>query len=137
MPSKCQGMTKSILEKGKKMLKNSYSPYSEFQVGCVAVTHDGQEFAGCNIENTSYSLTVCAEVSAISNMVSSGHTSIQAIFIFSNSEQFVTPCGACRQTIAEFADHDIPVYLVNQKNEIRKHQLSLLIPHAFDLELQQ
>ena len=125
---------KEILEKGRKALTLSYSPYSEFRVGAVAVTEDGTAHKGCNIENTSYSLTVCAEVSAISNMVSQGNTRLKAFFIFSDTEQFITPCGACRQTILEFAHQDIPVYLVNNKNEMRMHKLSALIPHAFNLE---
>lgn len=120
---------------GRKMLGFSYSPYSSFPVGAVAVSENDEIFSGCNVENVSYSLTVCAEVNAIAKMVSSGQQSLKAIFIFSSSEQFVTPCGACRQCILEFAGtNDIPIFTVNSKNDIRMHQLSTLIPHAFNLE---
>lgn len=125
---------KAVLEKGREALSLSYSPYSEFRVGAVAIASDDSSFKGCNIENTSYSLTVCAEVSAISNMISNGQKEIKAFFIFSDTEHFITPCGACRQTILEFSKYDIPVYLVNNKNEIRMHALSALIPHAFNLD---
>lgn len=124
-----------ILKLGKKMLGYSYSPYSSFPVGSVAIAENGEIFAGCNVENVSYSLTVCAEVCAISKMVSSGFQRLNAIFIFSSTEQFVTPCGACRQSILEFAgSKDIPIFTVNSKGDIRKHQLSRLIPHAFNFE---
>lgn len=122
-----------IIQMGKKMIDASHSPYSSFRVGAVAVTEDGQAFPGCNVENASYSLAVCAEVSSICRMVASGRKKLAAIFVFSHSEQFVTPCGGCRQTILEFSgNRDTPIYTVNNKGEIRKHQLSILIPYAFN-----
>ena len=125
---------KKIHQLGQAMLKNSYSPYSEFSVSAVAISQCGELFGGTNIENTSYSLTVCAEVCAIAKMVSSGKVDLKDIFIFSDSDKFVTPCGACRQVILEFAKSDININLVNQDNQIRTHKLSSLIPHAFNLE---
>lgn len=124
-----------IMALGKKMLISSYSPYSDFKVGAVAICEDGSMFPGCNVENTSYSLTICAEVTAICNMVSQGQQKLQTIFIFSPSDQFITPCGACRQTILEFSEKDTPIFLVNSTGKIREHKLSSLIPHAFNLNL--
>lgn len=124
-----------VLHRGREMLKNAYAPYSDFRVGAVIISKNNKLFDGCNVENTSYSLTVCAEVSAICSMVAAGEREIQAIFIFSHSEQFITPCGGCRQTILEFAGSgDIPVYLVNSRNDIRQYELSTLMPHAFNIE---
>jgi|AntRauTorckE5430_2_1112549.scaffolds.fasta_scaffold00163_18 cytidine deaminase len=122
---------KEIMILGKNMIKNSYSPYSSFRVGAVAVSENGEIFSGCNVENASYSLVVCAEVSAICNMISKGQKRLKAMFVFSSSEQFVTPCGACRQTVLEFSNADTPIFVVNNKGQIRKHLLSILIPHAF------
>lgn len=134
MEENSAGKLKKIHSIGQSMLKNSYSPYSEFSVSAVAISKNGNLFAGTNIENTSYSLTICAEVCAIANMVSNGNTELTEIFIFSASDKFVTPCGACRQVILEFSKTDINVNLVNQDNQIRTHKLSSLIPHAFHLE---
>ena len=123
-----------ILATGREMLDRSYSPYSGFRVSAVAICVTGKLYGGCNVENSSYASTVCAEVCAITRMVASGTKSLAKIFIFSDSEDFVTPCGSCRQVILEFAQSDISVYLVNSKNKIREHKLSALIPHAFVLE---
>lgn len=124
-----------IMRLGKKMVAASYAPYSTFTVGCVVVSDDDQLFSGCNVENASYSLTVCAAVSAICNMVSDNKRKLKAVFIFSSTEQFATPCGGCRQTILEFSgSDDIPIFTVNSKGESRKHLLSVLIPHAFNAE---
>ena len=128
---------KKIHSLGQEMLSNSYSPYSEFSVASVTVSTTGELFGGTNIENTSYSLTVCAEVCAIANMVSKGKTELKGIFIFSGNDKFVTPCGACRQVILEFSQSDIDVNLVTQDNKIRTHKLSSLIPHAFHLDEEQ
>lgn len=128
------GNVSKIIAEGRLMLSRAYAPYSEFQVGAVVVSSDDKTFSGCNIENSSYALTVCAEVAAISQMVSSGIQNIKAIFVFSNSSQFVTPCGACRQKISEFAKPEVPVFLVNQQGKIRQHSLSALMPMAFNLQ---
>ncbi len=133
MEQKHQGNLKNVYKLGKEMLSNSYSPYSEFSVAAVAISKSGEIFGGTNIENTSYSLTVCAEVCAIASMVSNGLRELSEIFVFSDSEKFVTPCGGCRQVILEFSHTDILVNLVNQDNQIRSHKLSSLIPHAFNL----
>lgn len=123
-----------IMLLGKDMINNAYAPYSSFKVSAVAIADNDQVFSGCNVENSSYSLTICAEVSAICQMVATGQKQLKALFVFSNTEQFVTPCGGCRQTILEFSDNDIPIFTINSHGEVRKHQLSILIPHAFSYE---
>ena len=126
-----------ILHLGQEMLTRSHSPYSGFRVASVAISDGGNLYGGCNVENSSYASTVCAEVCAITRMVANGSKKLQKIFIFSDSEKFVTPCGSCRQVILEFSQSDISVVLVNSKNKLREHKLSSLIPYAFSLETEE
>jgi cytidine deaminase len=123
-----------VFAAGRSAIKNSYSPYSNFKVAAVIISATNQIYKGCNIENASYASTVCAEVSAIAQMVSSGEQSIKQLYLFSNSEQFVMPCGGCRQCIREFCKNDISVFLVNSLNKVREHSLKELLPHAFSFE---
>ena len=123
-----------VISIGKETLKNSYSPYSNFKVSAVVVSESATIYQGCNIENASYSLTVCAEVAAISRMVTSGEQSISQIYVFSSTDQFIIPCGGCRQSIREFSKQDIPIYLVNSSGAIRQHTLKEVLPHAFSFE---
>ena len=123
-----------ILSDGIRTLEFSHSPYSGFRVAATAISNNKKRFTACNIENASYSLTVCAEVAAICKMVSTGEKELGTIFIFSDSEQFVTPCGACRQTILEFSTSDIPIYLINSKENVRTFNLSFMLPNAFNHE---
>jgi cytidine deaminase len=118
-----------LLEQAKLVLKNSYSPYSKFCVGAAIRTKDGQIFTGTNIENASYSLTICAERVAVFKAISSGHTSFTDLAIVSSSEKPTFPCGACRQVLSEFSPH-IRIYLGDNKKEI--FNLTDLLPHAFD-----
>jgi cytidine deaminase len=118
-----------LLEQAKLALKNSYSPYSKFSVGAAIRTKDGQIYTGINIENASYSLTICAERVAVFKAISSGHTSFTDLAIVSSSEAPTFPCGACRQVLSEFSP-DIRIYLGENENQI--FYLTDLLPHAFD-----
>ena len=93
----------------------SYSPYSKFRVGAVLLTQDGQIFTGCNIENASYSMTICAERTAIFKAISSGFTNFKAIAIAGSSgddfSEPCVPCGACLQVLSEFCDDDFMIVL--------------------------
>ena len=104
-----------------KKIQNTHCPCPENK-GLAAtdtVSGSGKEhfFSGCNVENACYGLTQCAERVAIANMVAQGYQKIEAVLIFVPKKQFCTPCGACRQCIAEFATEDIPIYLYNNFGE--------------------
>ncbi len=110
--------------------QRAYAPYSKFSVGAAVLTSTGGLFLGCNIENSSYGLTICAERAAIANAVSAGNRELIALAIASAGA--VTPCGACRQVMVEFAKN-LPVLLIdaNQTDHILETNLSVLLPDAF------
>ncbi|CAF1144725.1 unnamed protein product [Adineta ricciae] len=109
----------------------AYCPYSKFRVGAALLTTSGKIYSGCNVENASYPLSTCAERTAIVKAVSEGETNFQAIAITSDVDAgYCGPCGACRQTIAEFG-LDIDVYLLNPQNECKMFKFRELLPFAF------
>ena len=118
----------------KRAMDKAYSPYSDYPVGALIVTEDGQTFAGCNVENASYPEGNCAETAAIAAMVMAGHKRIQEIYIISQDDQGATPCGGCRQRIREFADNNTPVILCSPAGVQRRLTLEELLPHAFGPE---
>lgn len=115
-------------------LKFSYAPYSTFQVAACIRSVSGKLYSGCNIENASYSLTLCAEAAAIAQMVSQGERKIADILIISSSEDLCPPCGACRQRIAEFANPNTQIHLANKEKIMASYTLDALLPHCFALE---
>jgi len=124
-------MTSSELaQKAIKAKEHAYAPYSKFPVGAALLTNSGRLFTGSNVENSSYGLTICAEQSAISAAVSQGERDFAAIAIACNSDQYCSPCGACRQIIAEFG-LDIKVIMVNKKSDFQELTISELLPGAF------
>ena len=124
-------MTSSELaQKAIKAKEHAYAPYSKFPVGAALLTNSGRLFTGSNVENSSYGLTICAEQSAISAAVSQGERAFAAIAIACNSDQYCSPCGACRQIIAEFG-LDIKVIMVNKKSDFQELTISELLPGAF------
>jgi len=124
-------MTSSELaQKAIKAKEHAYAPYSKFPVGAALLTKSGMLFTGSNVENSSYGLTICAEQSAISAAVSQGERDFAAIAIACNSDQYCSPCGACRQIIAEFG-LDIKVIMVNKKSDFQELTISELLPGAF------
>merc|ERR1712110_499386 len=111
--------------------RSSYSPYSQFAVGAALLCADGTTVLGCNVENASYGLAICAERTAAVKAVSGGQQDFLAIAIAAQAgEQFVGPCGACRQFMAEF-NPDIPIYLVRPDLEVQVINLNVLLPEAF------
>jgi cytidine deaminase len=109
----------------------AYAPYSNFQVGSAALTMKGNIVKGCNVENASYGLTVCAERNCISHAVISGETDFQIIVIYTEQENLTPPCGACRQVIAEFFEQSAPVIAVNHLHEKKIWTVAQLLPDAF------
>jgi cytidine deaminase len=111
--------------------RNSYSPYSRFRVGAAVLTKDGRVFTGCNIENSSYGLTTCAERTALFKAVSEGEKSFVAIAIASDEDAFTPPCGACRQVIFELAGN-VDVILTRKNGTYRVTKMLELLPLPFD-----
>jgi len=125
-------MIKKIKEEAIKMLDHSYSPFSGFAVGAAILTKSGKIYTGANIENSSYSLTICAERVACVKAVSEGELEFEAIAVASRSPDPASPCGACRQFLWEFGDMD--VILLNTQGEEKVYKLSELLPDGFRLE---
>ena len=105
--------------------------YSQFYVGAALLTRDGKIYEAGNIESSSYGLTVCAERIALFKALSEGEREFDAIAIAADTDDFTSPCGACRQVVWDFA-RNIKIILVNKSGEIREHQLADLLPEAFD-----
>lgn len=108
----------------------SYSPYSSFPVGAALLTGDGRVFAGCNVENASSGLTICAERVAIHSAVASGARDIQMLVVFTPTTHVVTPCGACRQVLCEFGGN-AKVLSFCSSGESREWSIGELLPEAF------
>lgn len=116
------------LEKSaRKIREQAYAPYSNFHVGAALESKRGDIFTGCNVENISYGLTICAERSAIFAAIASGVRSFQRIVIVADSNEPVTPCGACRQVLAEFAE-DLDIICINLQGRKFRSKLSTLLP---------
>ncbi len=112
--------------------KNAYVPYSNFPVGAALLTTSGKVYAGCNVENASYGLTTCAERTAVSKAVSEGEREFAAIAIVCNTEEYCSPCGSCRQIIAEFGE-GIRVIMANKQGVYQVKPISELLPGYFKL----
>ena len=124
-------MQEALLEAAIAARLQAYAPYSGFFVG-AAVLAGGRVFSGCNVENAAYGLTNCAERTAILKAVSEGVRKIEAMAVVADSPGPVSPCGACRQVIAEFAKGDVPVYTANLSGMRRTWTVEELLPGAFE-----
>lgn len=107
----------------------AYSPYSKAQVGCALTTADNTIYSGCNVENSSYGATICAERVAILKAVSDGHQEISKIYIY--SEEGWPPCGMCRQVISEFASNDLIIFIGDKAGNEKKMSFKDIMPLAF------
>lgn len=132
-------MTHDLLERlidaARRARENAYAPYSEYRVGAAIATEDGSIFSGCNVENASYGATICAERGAIARMVASGGSSPVVCVIVTGGASPASPCGICRQVLAEFAK-DMPIVLVSDSDqgEVREQTtLDELLPRRFEL----
>lgn len=112
-------------------LKNAYSPYSNYQVASCLCSENNNLYSGVNVENASYGLTLCAEASAICNLISSGEKKIKSMVILNGLNTLCSPCGACRQRIIEFSDENTIIYLTNANTVIKSFAVDELLPHAF------
>lgn len=126
----------ALIGKAMEAVKNAYAPYSHFNVGAALLTKNGEVYTGFNIENASYSLTNCAERTALFSAVNCGERDFAAIAIVGGKngrvESFCPPCGACRQVLKEFCGKDFLIYLYDG-SEIKTYTLDELLPMAFEV----
>jgi cytidine deaminase len=111
--------------------QHAYAPYSGFHVGAALLTADNRIFTGCNVENSSYGLTVCAERAAVFNAVSAGKKDFLALAVISDGEGYCRPCGACRQVIREFGS-DIQIIMASKYRQYEIKKISELLPEGFE-----
>ncbi|MGQ4892117.1 MAG: cytidine deaminase [Candidatus Njordarchaeia archaeon] len=121
--------TDELVEYAKKASENAYAPYSKFRVGAALLTKDGKVFTGCNIENASYGLTICAERVALFKAVSEGYREFEAIAIYAE-KNMPYPCGACRQVLAEFVDKKF-LFIISDGEHVETYTFAELLPHSF------
>ncbi len=114
--------------------KKSYSPYSNFRVGCAIKLKDGNVISGANMENASYPLSICAERSTIFTVYNLGYKKddIECMVLCGDCDGFITPCGACRQVIQELFPKKAPIYLLDKNNNVKETNIDELLPLAFD-----
>ena len=127
-------MRKKLMEAAKTAQKNAYCPYSRYPVGAAVLTDSGRIYTGCNVENASFGLAICAERVAIFKAVSHGEKKIQALCVAAKSAK---PCGACRQVIIEFAHKDAEMIYLDWQPLEKKEKITIttagkLLPHSFD-----
>lgn len=120
-----------LIESARKARENAHAPFSNFKVGAALLTESGEIITGCNVENASYGLTMCAERVAIFKAISDGKHEFQKIAIVADTPNLTPPCGACRQIIWEFCG-DIEVLMANLNGKTETFQMSELLPKAFD-----
>ena len=125
---------RDLVDAARKARLNAHAEFSHFKVGAALETADGTIIAGCNIENATYGLTICAERVAMFKALSDGHREFRRIVVVAETEAPTPPCGACRQILWEFGG-DMEVILANLKKETGRHRLSQLLPLPFDARL--
>lgn len=111
--------------------ENAYAPYSHFKVGAALRTSSGAVYAGCNVENVAYPEGTCAEAGAIAAMIAAGESEIKEVYVVADSPVPVSPCGGCRQKLAEFSTGDVPVTMATLDGEENTVPIRELLPGAF------
>jgi cytidine deaminase len=124
---------KELMEKAKEAAQTAYAPYSKFKVGACLATPDGKTFCGCNFENSSFGLTICAERNAVGTAIANGERKISAIAIYSPNLENCLPCGACRQVLHEFRSEAGIDVITEAGGELKIYKLDELLPGGFDL----
>ena len=112
----------------------AYAPYSEYRVGAALLTSGGDVVTGCNVENATYGAACCAEQTAVFSAVAAGHVSFRAIAVATGGAEAGTPCGICRQVLAEFSDGALEVLCFTDEGAEARYTLAELLPHAFRLK---
>jgi len=112
--------------------ENAYAPYSKFRVGAAVKGESGRVFAGCNVENVAYPEGTCAEAGAIAALIAAGDTQILEILVMADGPNVISPCGGCRQKIAEFATGNATLFLARPSGVVTKMPVGDLLPGAFE-----
>ena len=136
VPLPCWGSTmtdyKELVEAAKQAREQAYAPYSKFRVGAALLTNKHRIFTGCNIENVSYSATNCAERTALFKAISEGEKEFEAMAVISDKQDYISPCGVCRQVMVEFCKPDFLVLMCKSNGEYKMMTLAELMPEMFD-----
>jgi len=130
-PKRAKNDEQKLIDAARAAREKAYAPYSNFRVGAALRTKSGKIYSGCNIENASYGLTLCAERTAIFKAMSEGEREFDAIAVVCDTEKLTPPCGSCRQIIWEFCG-DVPVILANLKGKVERETAAKLLPRPFD-----
>lgn len=120
-----------LIDAARAARENAHAPYSNFRVGAAVRTKSGKIYSGCNIENASYGLTLCAERVAIFKAMSEGEREFDVIAVVTDTEKLTPPCGPCRQIIWEFCG-DVPVIMANLNDKVERETAATLLPRPFD-----
>lgn len=125
-----------LLSLARQAREHAYAPYSRFHVGAALITRDGRQFTGCNVENASYGLCNCAERTALFAAVAAGCRpgDFEALAVIGDTPAPISPCGACRQVMAELCDETMPVWLGNLAGAVLETTVDALLPGSFRLE---
>jgi cytidine deaminase len=121
----------TLIQQAKKAYERAYAPYSKFHVGAAALTTHQNIVSGCNVENASYGLTVCAERNCISQAIINGEQHFKTLVIYTEQEKLTPPCGACRQVIVEFFEPEAIIMAVNHLDQSKTWTVDELLPSAF------
>ena len=128
---------KELVLQAQEAMKNAYAPYSGFKVGAALLAKNGKVYTGCNVENASFSPTICAERTAVAKAVSEGEREFAALAVVGGKDGVITgicpPCGVCRQVLSEFCGPDFPIYLGKGGGEFETVALKDLLPLGFSL----
>ena len=124
-------MTDALAASALAARENAFAPFSKFKVGAAVESVDGRMFTGCNVENATYGLTICAERVAVFKALSEGARRFQRVAVAADTEKLTPPCGACRQVLWEFCG-DVEITLVNLRGKTESYQLRELFPKPFD-----
>ena len=126
-------MISELIEKALEAREKAYAPYSKFKVGAAVLTAGGKIYTGCNVENASYPVGICAERVAISKAVADGETEFTVIAIVGSGENYCMPCGMCRQFMAEFCKEDFEIIVAKSVDDYKIMKMGELLPYTFDL----
>jgi cytidine deaminase len=126
-------VSSALLDLARSARESAYAPYSRFQVGAALQTRDGRQFSGCNVENAAYGLCNCAERTALFSAIAAGYKpgDFSAIAVIADTPKPVTPCGSCRQVLAELCSPYMPVLLANTAGATRQTTVEALLPDGF------
>ena len=126
-------MISELIEKALEAREKAYAPYSKFKVGVAVLTAEGKIYTGCNVENASYPVGICAERVAMSKAVADGETEFTVIAIVGSGENYCMPCGMCRQFMAEFCKEDFEIIVAKSVDDYKIMKMGELLPYTFDL----